>query len=373
MSTEYRHSQPGWVLIVTSVILAGAGVAVKILAKGPPEIIAYWLALIGVVIFVFGYRMAVEVKDAFLTFCFGAGIFRKKIAIGDIAYCEPFKGVVCGWGIHTTGDGWLYNVSGMKAVTIVLKSGKKMHIGTDEPHQLIEAVNSAVRGLAPDDASVMWSEVKADYLKRIEQVLSQARHPRSFEILADVAGHLEKRFAELGSQQRTWENFQQIITEMGPPADYGELVQQNERRGKFRLTRTEWLAVALLLAGFCTGAYFYPQMPERMACHWDFQGRVNGYVPKALGLFMMPGILAVLVLLVLVVPRIGSVAANIEAFRRFYGALAVLTGIFLLAVQYHIILWNLGIKVNPLWVVLMPLPAIAVWAIIHYRRKCRTG
>jgi len=53
------------------------------------------------------------------------GIFWKKVAIEQIAYCEPFKGVFGGWGIRITPDGWLYNVSGMKAVTVVLKSAKR--------------------------------------------------------------------------------------------------------------------------------------------------------------------------------------------------------------------------------------------------------
>ena len=224
MSTQYRHSQPGYLMIIISVILFVVAVFMYAYGQQQPAI---FLGAIGIFIIVFGYKLTVEIKDGFFRFWFGPGIFWKNVPLEQIAYCGPFKGTIFGWGIHVGPGGWLYNVSGMKAVTVVLKSGKKMHIGTDEPQRLVEAVNSAIHAFGTNDASPVWAEVKTDYLKKVEQALSAVRHPRSFEILADVSSHLDRRFAELGPQQQTWENFQNIIAAMGPPSDYAELLGEN--------------------------------------------------------------------------------------------------------------------------------------------------
>ena len=39
-------------------------------------------------------------------------------------------------------NGWLFNVSGLQAVEIFLRSGKKYRIGTDEPERLVEAIRA---------------------------------------------------------------------------------------------------------------------------------------------------------------------------------------------------------------------------------------
>jgi serine protease AprX len=69
-----------------------------------------------------------------------------------------------------------------------------------------------------------WDSVKADYLRQVEKALYSVRHPRSKEVLEDVRSHLDRRFAELEPAEQTWENFQSIITEMGPASDYAELL-----------------------------------------------------------------------------------------------------------------------------------------------------
>ncbi|MDH4203727.1 MAG: DUF1700 domain-containing protein [Phycisphaerae bacterium] len=72
-----------------------------------------------------------------------------------------------------------------------------------------------------------WQEIKANYLKLIEKNLAQVDHPQRSEILANVREHLENKYAELFPEQKNWESFQQIITEMGPPEEYAELLTEN--------------------------------------------------------------------------------------------------------------------------------------------------
>ena len=72
-----------------------------------------------------------------------------------------------------------------------------------------------------------WDSLTIEYLHKIEKALSSIKHPRRKDILEDVRSHLDRRFAELEPDQQTWENFQAIITEMGPASDYAELLDPN--------------------------------------------------------------------------------------------------------------------------------------------------
>jgi len=109
----------------------------------------------------------------------------------------------------------------------------------------------------------MWAEVKTDYLNRVEQALSAARHPRSFEILADVSSHLDSRFAELGPQQQTWENFQNITTEMGPPSEYAELIGQVQPPDEKGLSAGFLIALVLILTAVAVGDDCFAENSEK--------------------------------------------------------------------------------------------------------------
>jgi hypothetical protein len=250
-----------------------------------------------------------------------------------------------------------------------------MYIGTDEPQQLIEAVSLAIHGRVPDRADQMWIEAKSDYIKRVEQALSESRYPRSFEILTEVGNHLEQRFAELEPPQRTWENFQKIITEMGPPSEYAELVNEDKKTSRWKFTGLELGVIGLLLVMSGVSAYFYPQLPERIATQWDFYGHSGNYMPKTIGIFFAPVLLSVFVITFIIIPRIASVSANIEGFKRVFGGIVVVTSIIMSIVQCHIILWNLGIKSNPNWVVTLSAVFVAAFLVWHYviarrHKKC---
>jgi hypothetical protein len=51
-----------------------------------------------------------------------------------------------GWGIRRGPDFRLYNVSGLDAVELRLKSGEVRRIGTDDPLALAAALKPAARG-----------------------------------------------------------------------------------------------------------------------------------------------------------------------------------------------------------------------------------
>jgi hypothetical protein len=85
--------------------------------------------------------LTIEITEWELRWRFGPGLFRKSVKLSDIASAKPVRtNFLNGWGIHLTRFGWLYNVSGLDAVAITLKNGKRFALGTDEAHSLLAAL-----------------------------------------------------------------------------------------------------------------------------------------------------------------------------------------------------------------------------------------
>ncbi|MHA1632501.1 MAG: SdpI family protein [Candidatus Freyarchaeota archaeon] len=111
--------------------------------------------------------------------------------------------------------------------------------------------------------------------------------------------------------------------------------------------KNEIIAFGLTLLSFILSLYFYPQMPENMAFHWDTSGQVDGYTSKLLGLFLIPLALVGLALLFVAIPKIDPLKENIKKFRKYYDGFVILFFTFMFSVHLFIVLWNLGVKMNP--------------------------
>ncbi len=108
---------------------------------------------------------------------------------------------------------------------------------------------------------------------------------------------------------------------------------------------TELACLVVILLSFAASFYFYGQLPERFASHWNMQGEVDGYIPRLWGILLLPTIITGLWLLFLAIPRIDPRKKNIEKFRAYYDGFIVLLFVFLLAVHLQTLLWNIGILI----------------------------
>jgi uncharacterized membrane protein len=115
---------------------------------------------------------------------------------------------------------------------------------------------------------------------------------------------------------------------------------------QIKLNKGEIAVFGIVVASFIIGIYFYPQMPERMASHWNEQGQVNGYMSRFWGVFLMPFISLGLALLFILIPRIDPLKANIQAFKKQYYLFIALVLLFLLYIYLLTIFWNLGARFN---------------------------
>jgi uncharacterized membrane protein len=112
------------------------------------------------------------------------------------------------------------------------------------------------------------------------------------------------------------------------------------------MRKSEIIILLIALASFGVGLYFYGQMPEVVASHWNDRGEVNGYMSRFWGIFLMPIISLGMLLLFILIPRLDPLKANIEKFRKYFDVFIVLISLFFLYVYLLTIFWNLGSKFN---------------------------
>jgi hypothetical protein len=139
---KYHHTQFGSAIVLG---LGAIGLAMVLAAAFLPHPALYLLggaAFLGVGALFSTLTIAIE--EGTLRASFGPGLIRKKVRLAEIASVRPIPvRWWYGWGIHITPHGWLYNVSGWKAVEITLRNGRRFCLGTDEPEDLLKAIEEA--------------------------------------------------------------------------------------------------------------------------------------------------------------------------------------------------------------------------------------
>ncbi len=115
------------------------------------------------------------------------------------------------------------------------------------------------------------------------------------------------------------------------------------------MKKVNWIYFAifcLLATSFTVAIYYYHLMPTFMASHWNINGVADNFSPKFWGLFLMPLISALVVALLIFLPKIDPLKANIEKFSKYYQGLILLIMIFLFYLYLLTIAWNLGNQFN---------------------------
>lgn len=109
---------------------------------------------------------------------------------------------------------------------------------------------------------------------------------------------------------------------------------------------TRLIIFAIILASFLLAFFFYPQMPSMMASHWNINGEVDGYMSKALALFLMPTLSLFITILFLVIPQIDPLKENIKKFKTYFDGFIILILSFLFYLYLLTIFWNFGFRFN---------------------------
>ncbi|MBU0762290.1 MAG: SdpI family protein [Candidatus Altiarchaeota archaeon] len=106
------------------------------------------------------------------------------------------------------------------------------------------------------------------------------------------------------------------------------------------------ISLALVILSFTLSFYAYPISPDRVATHWNVKGEVDGYMGKTVGLFLIPSIMAALIVFFKAIPKIDPLKKNITLFTPTYKTFTLALTFFMCIIHIQSVLWNLGIKLS---------------------------
>jgi hypothetical protein len=141
----YRHTQPGTLILLTCLSIGMFGIALGLSSgRWPPMVLLAIVMLATAVLF---SSLTVEVGDSDVRWHFGPGLWNYRLQLDEIADVAVVRNHWWnGWGIRIRPGFRLYNVSGLDAVELRLKSDEVRRIGTDDPQGLADALKSRRRG-----------------------------------------------------------------------------------------------------------------------------------------------------------------------------------------------------------------------------------
>jgi hypothetical protein len=141
----YRHTQRG--TLILTICFAGAVLGLALSWRSgqwPPTL--FMLVVMAAAATLFS-SLTVEVADRELRWHFGPGLWNYRLPLEEIEDVAIVRNQWWnGWGIRMRPGFRLYNVSGLDAVELRLRSNDIRRIGTDDPEGLVKVLR-ARRGL----------------------------------------------------------------------------------------------------------------------------------------------------------------------------------------------------------------------------------
>jgi len=135
------------VTIMLPLFLLFSGLLIKSGLSNSPD---FYILLILVIVFLICllvfYKLTIIIDDKFVTFKLGIGLVSKSYKIADLKSCKPIATSVWnGIGIRMLPNGWLYNVSGLKAIELQFANKKSIvQIGTNKPDEISQLIQSLI-------------------------------------------------------------------------------------------------------------------------------------------------------------------------------------------------------------------------------------
>ena len=110
--------------------------------------------------------------------------------------------------------------------------------------------------------------------------------------------------------------------------------------------RSRWFGLLVALAALVATWYVWDRLPPRMATHWDINGHVNGWSPRAFGALFAPGMIVLLTLLFQVLPALDPRRQNYEKFIHTYWVIANSVVLFIGVVHGMVLANALGYSIS---------------------------
>jgi hypothetical protein len=139
----YHHTQPGVLIVAVCIATAAIFVAAALLSGQWLGAVVF-LIVLGALAALFS-SLTVDVNGSELRWYFGPGLWRYQLPLTEVETVAVVRNHWWnGFGIRMAPGRRLYNVSGLDAVELRLKSGEVRRIGTDDPQGLSAALQAGL-------------------------------------------------------------------------------------------------------------------------------------------------------------------------------------------------------------------------------------
>jgi hypothetical protein len=137
----YRHTQFGTVIVIV-LLIPTISIFIIPFIIGIHILVLHLVLILLSISFPLLSTLTVKINNGILTCYFGIGLIRKRIHLIDVKeYRIVTNSWLVGWGIRwVPGQYLIWNVSGLQAVELVFNRGPIFRIGTDEPEELLKAI-----------------------------------------------------------------------------------------------------------------------------------------------------------------------------------------------------------------------------------------
>ena len=141
---QYHHRQFG-IVIVAALAAVIIYLSLPLIRAQEFQAIQLQVILVLLAVIVLFYALTIEIKEDTLYIRMGIGLIRKKVPLSEIAQARVVRiPLLAGWGIHgLPGVSWVWNVSGRDGVQLNFVKGGRLIIGSDEPQELLRAIEGS--------------------------------------------------------------------------------------------------------------------------------------------------------------------------------------------------------------------------------------
>ncbi|KZN37760.1 hypothetical protein N474_00275 [Pseudoalteromonas luteoviolacea CPMOR-2] len=142
----YQKTQLAWAIWGILAWLSTFVVMGLVLLGNNIGVLAFGIILLLVAFVFYGLTIKVDNADKQISWWFGPGVAKKTLNFDDIDEVKAVTNSFShGIGMRISHDGWVYSVSGFKAIEVSMSDGTKYRLGTSDQHGLLEALKSKVK------------------------------------------------------------------------------------------------------------------------------------------------------------------------------------------------------------------------------------
>ena len=110
--------------------------------------------------------------------------------------------------------------------------------------------------------------------------------------------------------------------------------------------RTVIIIALIALAGLAFSLWAAPRLPETVPSHWNAAGQVDGSSGRGQALFLLPAMTLSFGLLLIYLPKIDPLRADVQRFRGVYHWAVVGFSVFFIYLHVLTLLAGLGMNIN---------------------------